>query len=390
MSSRDLSVVWLISMLKASRESPSFYKVRCNWWLFCLLWLLMIAPAQALMELRVAIEKSVSGVQVGSSTKAVIRNGIGQKVGELEAMEGLYAKQNSTGVSLEQWRSGQLWIEPTSEGFVWIGDRWYRGRTQLVTSTQGLTAVNHVDLEDYLYSVIGAEMSPSWPLEALKAQAVAARSYALHKTDTSSNRLYDVDDTVSSQVYKGLGTEANTTHQAVNATAGQVMTYNGKIILAVFHSASGGHTENVEDIWSNPLPYLRGVPDYDKGAPVYEWTKNFSRSEISRKISGVGNVISMTAERITPRGRVISMNIEGDRGRLSITGKDLRKLLGLRSRLFTVNPTSDGFQINGRGFGHGLGLSQWGAYNLAAQGLNYQQILAHYYQGATLARLQPR
>ncbi|NER32290.1 MAG: hypothetical protein F6J89_33000 [Symploca sp. SIO1C4] len=98
----------------------------------------------------------------------------------------------------------------------------------------------------------------------------------------------------------------------------------------------------------------------------------------------------MTAERTTPRGRVITMNVEGDRGRRSISGNDLRKALGLRSRLFTVSPTAEGFQVNGRGFGHGLGLSQWGAYNLAAQGLNYQQILVYYYQGATLAQLQPQ
>ncbi|NET05070.1 MAG: SpoIID/LytB domain-containing protein [Symploca sp. SIO2B6] len=385
MSSRDLSVAWLISRLKPRTLMRGY-----SWWLCCLLWLLLIAPAQAVVELRVAIEENVSRLQVGSSTKALIRNGAGQKVGELEAMEGLYANGNGTGVALAQWSSSQLWIEPTGEGFVWIGDRWYRGRTQLVSQTQGLTAVNHVSLEHYLYSVIGAEMSPSWPLEALKAQAVAARSYALHKTHTSPTRLYDLDDTVTFQVYKGIGTEANTTHQAVNATAGQVMTYNGKIILAVFHSASGGHTENVEDIWSNPLPYLRGVPDYDMGAPVYEWTKYFSRREISKRISGVGNVISMTAERITPRGRVITMNVEGDRGRRSISGNDLRKALGLRSRLFTVSPTAEGFQVNGRGFGHGLGLSQWGAYNLAAQGLNYQQILVYYYQGATLAQLQPQ
>ncbi|NEO99949.1 MAG: SpoIID/LytB domain-containing protein [Symploca sp. SIO2E9] len=378
MSSRDLPVLWLISLLKQGH----------NWWLCCLLWLVLIDPAQAVMELRVAIEESVSGLQVGSSTKALVRNGAGQKVGELEAMRGLSANPNGTGVSLAQWRSGQLWIEPTDEGFVWIGDRWYRGRTQLLSTSQGLTAVNHVNLEHYLYSVIGAEMSPSWPLEALKAQAVAARSYALHKTDTSRTRLYDLDDTVAFQVYKGIGTEANTTHQAVNATTGQVMTYNGKIILAVFHSASGGHTENVEDIWSNPLPYLRGVPDYDMGTPVYKWTKNFSRSEISSKISGVGNVVSMTAERTTPRGRVITMKVEGDLGRRSISGNDLRKALGLRSRLFTVNPTAEGFQVNGRGFGHGLGLSQWGAYNLAARGLSYHQILVYYYQGATLAQLQ--
>ncbi|MEP0886338.1 SpoIID/LytB domain-containing protein, partial [Trichocoleus sp. ST-U3] len=178
------------------------------------------------------------------------------------------------------------------------------------------------------------------------------------------------------------------THQAVNATAGQVMTYGGKVILAAFHSSSGGHTENVEDIWTQPLPYLRGVADYDMGAPVFQWTKSFSRGEMSRLISGVGNVVSMTPERRTPQGRVITMKVQGDRGTKRVSGNDLRSALGLRSTLFAVSSTGSGFQIDGRGYGHGLGLSQWGAHNLAAQGTNYQQILGHYYQSATLAQLQ--
>ena len=358
-----------------------------HWWLSFLLWVVLVGPAQAATELRVAIKEGVSRVQVGSSTKAIVRNSAGQEVGKIEAMNAFNA-QGGSGVALGRWRSSQLWIEPTGDGFVWIGDRWYRGRTQLVPTGRGLTAVNHVNLEQYLYSVLGSEMSANWPQEALKAQAVAARSYALYKRSTSGNGVYDVGDTTTWQVYKGLETEAPGTQTAVNATAGQVMTYGGKIILAVFHSSSGGHTENVEDVWKEPLPYLRGVADYDMGAPVFEWTKSFSRGQLSRLISGVGNVISMTPERTTPQGRIITMRVEGTGGTRRISGNDLRSALGLRSTLFVVNPTGNGFQINGRGFGHGLGMSQWGAHNLAQQGVNYQQILDHYYQSASLARIQ--
>ncbi len=358
-----------------------------HWWLSFLLWVVLVGPAQAAMELRVAIKDGVSRVQVGSSTNAVVRDSAGQPVGELEAMNAFSAQGGGGNVALGQWRSRSLWVEPAGDGYVWIGDRWYRGRTQLVPTSKGLTAVNHVNLEHYLYSVLGAEMSPSWPLEALKAQAVAARSFALHKR-SSGTSVYDVTNTTSSQVYKGIETEAQSTHQAVNATAGQVMTYGGKVILAAFHSSSGGHTENVEDIWTQPLPYLRGVADYDMGAPVFQWTKSFSRGEMSRLISGVGNVVSMTPERRTPQGRVVTMKVQGDRGTKRVSGNDLRSALGLRSTLFAVSSTGSGFQIDGRGYGHGLGLSQWGAHNLAAQGTNYQQILGHYYQSATLAQLQ--
>ncbi|HEY9819175.1 MAG TPA: sporulation protein, partial [Candidatus Sericytochromatia bacterium] len=131
-----------------------------HWWLSLILWIVLVGPAQAATELRVAIKQGVSRVQVGSSTKAVVRNSAGQEVGELEALNAFNAQGGSGSVALGQWRSQSLWIEPTGDGYVWIGDRWYRGRTQLVPTSGGLTAVNHVNLEHYLYSVLGAEMFP--------------------------------------------------------------------------------------------------------------------------------------------------------------------------------------------------------------------------------------
>ncbi len=358
-----------------------------HWWLSFLLWIVLVGPAQAATELRVAIKEGVSRVQVGTSTKAIVRDAAGQEIAQLEALNGFSAQGGGGNVELGKLHSSQLSIEPTGGGFVWIGDHWYRGRTLLVPTGRGLTAINVVDLEQYLYSVLGAEMSADWPQEALKAQAVAARSYALYKRATAGNSVYDLGDTTKWQVYKGLETEGQGTHLAVDATAGQVMTYGGQIILAVFHSSSGGHTENVENVWTGSYPYLRGVADYDMGSPEYEWTKNFSRREVSNRISGVGNVIEMTPEHTTPWGRIISMIVKGDRGTRRISGNDLRSALGLRSTLFVVNPSDNGFQLHGRGYGHGLGLSQWGARNLAQKGINYQRILTHYYQNITLARI---
>lgn len=382
MAFRRLSVS-LVSLL-----TPMMRLGGRHWWLSLLFWIVLVAPASAL-ELRVAIKDGVSKVQVGSSTKAIVRDAAGQEVGELPALNGFSAQGNRGSVTLGQWRSQKLWIEPSDNGYVWIGNRWYRGRTELVSTSKGLTAVNYVDLEQYLYSVLGAEMSANWPLEALKAQAVAARSYALYKRATAANGVYDVGDTTAWQVYKGLETEATSTQKAVQATAGQVATYGGRVILAVFHSASGGHTENVEDIWGDEqLPYLRGVEDYDQGSPDYAWTKSFSRRELGSRISGVGTVVSMTPERKTPQGRIITMIVKGDRGTRRISGSDLRSALKLRSTLFVMNSTGDKIEFHGRGFGHGLGLSQWGAHNLAAQGVNYQQILSHYYQNVTLAQMQ--
>ena len=165
------------------------------------------------------------------------------------------------------------------------------------------------------------------------------------------------------------------------------MTYNGKVILAAFHAASGGHTENVEDVWTSPLPYLRGVVDYDQTAPVYQWTKNFSASQLSKLIGGVGAIRSMTPERMTPQGRIVTMRIVGSGGSKQLTGAQIRKSLKLRSTLFTVANAGGTFSVDGRGSGHGLGSSQLGAYALSEKNVPYDQILSHYYQNASLTQL---
>ena len=365
-----------------------FLKRKQSWLCSGLIWLLFILPAQA-VELRVAIQREVDSLKVGSSTTAIVRDGAGNKIGKLNPMSSLAAQPQDNGIGIEErFSAGEFIIEPQDNGYVWIGDRWYRGKTRIIRQGDTLTAINHVDLEHYLYSVVGAEAVSSWPIEALKAQAVAARSYALYKRNTEANSIYDVDTTISTQVYKGLDTEYTTTHEAVNGTHGQIMTYQDRVILAAFHSSSGGYTENVEDIWTSPLPYLRSVVDYDHESPVFEWQRVTPISKIKELATGVGKITSLQTEKVTPRGRVISMKVTGDRGSASISGKDLRKVLDLRSTLFRVATDGNNLKIKGRGFGHGLGMSQWGAYYLAKQGVNYHQILVHYYQNANLTQLE--
>lgn len=381
----------------ANTMNPTFFSTfqrfqltrlrQSSWVLTAIAWLLFLAPAQAVVDLRVAIKQGVRQLPVGGSTAAVVRDETGRQLGEIPQGDAYTVRAVPGGVQLGHWRSRQLWVEPKGEGYIWIGDRWYRGDARLVPRGNTLDAINYVDLEEYLYSVVGAEAIASWPIEALKAQAVAARSYALYKRAESPNDLYDIGTTTATQVYKGLASEARSTQQAVRATAAEVMVYNGQIILAVFHSSSGGHTENVEDIWSSPLPYLRGVEDYDQNAPVYQWTKSFSQSDLSNRIGGVGLVQSLVPERTTPRGRIVTMRVTGDRGTRQISGAQLRQALGLRSRLFAVTATGNGFVVRGRGFGHGVGLSQWGAKGLADRGATYRQILGHYYRNAALTRI---
>jgi stage II sporulation protein D len=359
------------------------------WRLGLFFWLLLAIPAQAAVELRVAIKKGASEVKVGSSTPAIVRDGTGKQVGSLTNLDAFAAVPKGKGVGIGNWQASQLIIEPTEGGYVWIGDRWYRGRTRLLRQGAGVTAVNLVDLESYLYSVVGSEAIPTWPQDALRAQAVAARTYALYLSSRSSNRFYDLDTTTSTQVYKGLEKEFDTTHEAVDGTAGKILTYNGKAILAAFHSSSGGHTENVEDVWASPLPYLRGVVDYDQQSPVFQWTKTFTPVQLGKLIGGVGSVRSLIPERTTPLGRVLSLKVVGTGGTKRVNGVQLRKALDLRSTLFTASEENGAFVVSGRGYGHGLGLSQWGSQYLAEQGVGYQEILDHYYQDAKLSQLPP-
>lgn len=358
---------------------------------------LIASPAIAL-ELRVSLLKGQEDVVIGSSTPATIVNGQGTALGTLPALEGFFAKSTPGAVTFFGKKGWQLSIEPSDNGFVYIQDRWYRGQVRLITTAQGIMVINEIDLEDYLAGVIGKEMPRTWPQEALKAQAVAARSFALYRRGKQKNPLYDLVNTTKDQVYGGIDGEAESTRAAVRATAGQVLTYQGNVVEALFHANSGGHTENSEQVFSGVIPYLRGVPDFDQEAPNFQWSVNFSQAQLIQRLPGLGNIISMTPQGTTAHGRVKAIKILGERGTKMMKGREFRRTLKLKSTLFQVTPQSDlvasqaqsvpgtppGFTINGRGHGHGLGMSQWGALALAQQGKTYQQILQHYYRNTVL------
>lgn len=368
-----------------------------SWWLTSLLWLIAIAPAHAQLSLRVAIEQDVSQVKIGSSTDAALTDATGQSVQTLPSMNAVLAEAKDGQIGINQLRSSQFCIQPTNGGYVFIEDSWYRGSTCVVQTGSGITAVNYVELEEYLYSVVGAEMPSSWGIEALKAQAVAARSYVLYQRQNSANAIFDVGNTTAWQVYGGLEKEAASTRAAVDATRGQVLTYNGQIINAVFHACAGGYTENVEDVWSSPLPYLRAKQSPDANVPECQWTQNFTSQEFASDMGYQGSVYNISTT-LDNRGRVATLTIEGSAGTVTMSGEDVRKKLGIRSTLFTLEPqrsqvattgnlpaSPTSFHLIGRGNGHGIGMSQWGAKVFADQGNNYAQILTYYYTGVQLA-----
>jgi stage II sporulation protein D len=209
----------------------------------------------------------------------------------------------------------------------------YRGRMVLLREGSGVLAVNHVSLEHYLYGVVPAEMPASWPAEALRAQAVVARSYAL--TSRSSGGNWDVFADVRSQVYQGVLAEVAASTDAVRATRGRVVTVGGEVAQTFFFSTSGGRTaSNEEGFGGSPLSYLRSVEDpHDDLSPVHTWTARFSRSEAQRRLRDLvaGRLRGISVASRSPSGRAATVLLRGSRGDATVSAASVRTALGLRS-----------------------------------------------------------
>ncbi len=266
---------------------------------------------------------------------------------------------------------GAVWLKPCSQDGA--------------TETSGITAINIVDLEDYLLSVLPSEMPANWPLEALKAQAVAARSYAVANIGKHSKDGYDLRATVDDQVYLGISNENPKSNRAVAETEGIILKHQGKPVSAFFHSTSGGSTEVAENVWGSSVPYLRMVPDYDDLSPHFAWNRKFKVEDLERALGPeLGHLTSFMVISRTPSNRVKDALAVGTVGSRYVSGDSLRKLFKLPSTNFNVVCKENTYEFAGRGSGHGLGLSQWGARALAEHGYNAAQILTYYYKDVSV------
>lgn len=358
----------------------------------------------------------------------------------------------------------------------------YRGLIGFsIIESSKLISINYVDLESYLYGVVPNEIAASWGKESLKAQAVAARTYAVSCLNPYATYGYDMDDNQNSQVYMGYNSEKASTNEAVDETNGEMIYYDNKLIQAFYHSTSGGSTENSENVWSAKLPYAVGVEDeYSNrsGSPYTEWQKSYTREEIIKMLRDDGHsvrdIYSIEITKVSENNRVMECIFNTDIGEIVYRKEEARLLLGLMSSWFTIgngsmsvsesggvfyftnqytpvpsrggildsiigtdsnnsdNPDSgnlkgkyaitgsgtekltDGkvsvisssgvsvldtstssssgtvsasgssYNFQGRGWGHGIGMSQYGAKEMAAEGFKYDEILKHYYTGVTI------
>lgn len=230
-----------------------------------------------------------------------------------------------------------------------LGTRSYRGIIEIGRyGKSGVTAINVIDMEEYLYGVVPSEMYSSWPKEALKAQAVAARSYAYYNAFVARKypkEKYMICDTVISQAYKGFSSEAASCNQAVNETAGKVIYYAGTVIPAVFFSTSGGHTEDSQNVWGGTVAYLKGVPDlYENEPAALPWTVTLSSNQIKDKLSAkgidIGNILDIKIDSYSPSGRAMTMTLQGETGEYKLVKETISSWMGLKSRKFIlVRPT---------------------------------------------------
>ncbi|WP_448380008.1 SpoIID/LytB domain-containing protein [Gloeomargarita sp.] len=192
-----------------------------------------VAPAQAAVTLRVLLTQTNDVLALGSSTAAQVIDPQGRVVARIPPLQRVTGQAKGGQVVLQGYQAPFLWLQPEAGGYVYAGDGWYRGRL-LLLARHGLSVINYVDLEEYLYSVVGAEMYPHWPASALQAQAVAARSYAVTKRIQPVDKYYDLGTTERHQVYKGLRSEQPATRAAVNATRGQILTYRGGVVVTQY------------------------------------------------------------------------------------------------------------------------------------------------------------
>jgi stage II sporulation protein D len=279
----------------------------------------------------------------------------------------------------------------TADGFTFEG-RPYRGRFERIESGE---VVSTVGLEEYLYSVVPHEMSPSWPAAALQAQAVCARTYVLARSNP--RRPYDVVPSELDQVYAGMAAESPSGRAAVDASAGSVLRYGAAFAQMMYSSCCGGHTEASSDAWGGaPFPYLASVPCTTcTPSPYYRWSRELDLGAVAaafaQELAPYGALRALQLGPRDPSGRSRSLELVAERGSTFVKGSTFRLRVGSRvlpslliAKMQASTEAPERIAIEGGGLGHGVGLCQWGARGMALQGASVPEILNFYFPGTEI------
>ena len=345
---------------------------------------------------------SIPAITLGSETirVAIADN---QKTVSLQSSSGLIAAGQSTSHSKKQMLYSTVSISTrpvrirSAGEVIQVNGKGYRGWVEIRKKKNGLLlVVNELDIEEYLKGVVAAEIPPDWEFEALKAQAIASRTYAIYQKQSAGNRPYHILATVDSQVYSGNRGEHPQTIRAVRETRGVVITYQNEIIPAFYHSSCGGHTENAAELWGIDEPYLKGVDCECQEISKYGlWEKRVPIAQMISALRKQGyrlrDILDLGVGDITPAGRVKEVAIIHGGGKLLVPAEDLRAALGntqIPSVFFELELSDKEAVFSGRGRGHGVGFCQWGAEEMALRGYDYKTILLHYYPGTKLTKIE--
>jgi stage II sporulation protein D len=395
-------------------------------WAIIFVAIFFIFPIKAIAArepiIRVLISNENKARFRADSVENIFVQGISSNHRRIKSLNLVYSKNKvkySINNDLNAWfelpDNFNLIIRNSDKRGIWFKNRRYAGELRVSLNDKKLNIINYLKLEKYLKSVVGSEMPKEFPLAALQAQAIAARTYALKLLD--KNKLFDLHSTEASQVYLGLESETLKINRAVKSTNSLVLFYNDQLIDAVFHSSSGGRTENSGQVWKYQLPYLKSVIDYDHDSSKYSWTNKFTSAELENIFPSLGGVNSIHIIDRSNTDRVLKIILYGTNRNKIISGKNLRKKLKLLSTKFEFDLKFSPFNsskvdkkynyenklvndlvpqplplipeeyflfVRGFGAGHGVGMSQWGAKKMAERGSSFSKILKHFYTGVQI------
>jgi stage II sporulation protein D len=380
--------------------------------------------AGAVPDLRVGVLVGVETARVEATGPVLVVDDAGRVRGRGRAGDVWTASRSGAGVEARSGTetlraTGSLIFRPTGDGLLRVADRAYRGAVLLRPADTGVTVVNLLDLETYLMGVVPHEIGagrPAEELEAVKAQAIAARTYAVRHMGRRANLGFDLYATVMDQVYGGADAEDATASRAVGETRGEIIVHGDGPIEAYYHSTCGGRTAAIEEVWpADPLPYLRSISDerpsggaYCETSNRFRWTERWDRASLIETLSRglqergvmsgpVTRVEHISVTGLTPSGRVERLVVATNQGQHRIRGDSIRWILRpepnriLNSAAVTLEASGHGevseLVVHGQGWGHGIGMCQVGALGRSRDGHSYRDILTAYYPGTQIVRL---
>ena len=347
------------------------------------------APAPAAETIRVALVQNADSVTLSASSGLLVK----APHDDIAANGRITVTAGPSGLAVDgqRLRSDRFEVRGRN-GEVTVNALTVSGRVTVKRQNGKLMAINELPLEDYVKGVVPSEMSANWHPEALKAQALAARTYALFKIRLNGKKDFDVVASTKDQVYKGRAGADGPAGRAVDETREQILTYRDEPIQAVFFSTAAGPTEDAMNVWSLDLPYLKGVEcPFDMNSPYFQWRTDVWLPLLEQRLREegypVGVIATLDPASYTKAGRVATVRILHSGGEFHLKGEDLRRVVGytvLASTQFEFEVVGLQIQFTGRGAGHGVGMCQWGAKELAEKGYSADAIVRYYYPGAEI------